>query len=209
LCGVGGRLAYTDSVGEIRLRELDSGEERVVAGRWMMEAPGSNESRILFRWPTWSPLGDRIAFEGLVVGEDGIERAVLWVASQDGVLAEAYEELPLTGLVYLRWRADGSRLLHLTETGNGDLRLGQVGDGSVPVAGAPLFLGVTPEDAVLCHVFAGEPDRAQLLWIDPTGAEARTITDRPGSFRAPCVIADGTLVFTLQRGDSTRGSKGP
>jgi hypothetical protein len=201
---VGAELAYVNRAGEIRVRALDSGEERLVAGHWMMETPGGGEQRVLFRWPTWSPDGERIAVEGLSVAEGGIEEALLWVVSADGVRAEAVEELPPTGLVYLQWQPDGAALLRLTAIGDGRLRLARAGSSTALVEGAPLFLSALEGGAVAAHVFAGTPDRARLLLVPGLEGETRSITDRPGRFRTPCLLSSGTLVFTVREDDRER-----
>ena len=106
-----------------------------------MERPERPDDEVRFRWPTWSPEGDRIAVEGVSVTESGIDRALLWIVSADGVRAEAVEELPTAGLVYLQWQPDGSGLLHLTATGDGQLRLAAAGSSSskkvYPTLGSP------------------------------------------------------------------------
>ncbi len=195
---VDARLAYATGLGEIRVRGLESDEEYLLTGRWMMETPDQRDQRVLFRWPTWSPDGNRIAAEGLSVAEAGIDRALLWVVDADGVRAEALEELPRTGLVYLQWQPDGAGLLRLTGAGDGRLRLARAGSSRALVEGSPLFLSALAGGAVAAHVFAGRPERARLLLVSEVEGEARSITDRPGSFRAPCLLPAGTLVFTVR-----------
>jgi hypothetical protein len=207
---VGPRLAYADGTGEIRLRDLESDEECVLAGRWMMEAPDRRDQRVLFRWPTWSPDGERIAVEGLSVTEAGVDQALLWIVSADGIRAEAVDELPRTGLVYLQWQPDGVGLLRLTAMRDGQLRLGRAGSPTSLVEGAPLFLSALAGGTVAAHVFAGAQGRARLLLVPEVGGEARSLTDRPGNFRAPCVLPEQTLVFTVREDDRERlGSWSP
>jgi hypothetical protein len=152
------KLAYADATREIRVRALGSGEEHILAGRWMMETPERPDHQVRFRWPTWSPDGNRIAVEGL------------------------------SGLVYLQWQPDGAGLLHLTATGDGRLRLARAGSSTSIVEGAPLFLSALAGGRVAAHVFAGAPARARLLLLSAAEGEASCLTDRPGGFRAPCLL---------------------
>ncbi len=190
------QLVYVDGAGELRIRDVEGGDDRGLAGAWMMEEPGVSERGVRFRWPTWSPLGDRIAFEGLAVGPEGTRRSVLWRATADGLRADAVEELPAGGLVYLQWSADGSALLTLTSDGAGLLRLARSGEG-VLLEGAPLFFSSVPGGAVATHVFAGNAERGRVVLLDG-GAEPEILAPAPGSFRAPCVLSDGSLLFTAR-----------
>ncbi len=168
----------------------------------MMERPGE-QSRVLFRWPTWSPTADRIAFEGLAVHEEGVEQAVLWVVSADGVRAEALTDLPAEGVVYLRWRNDGEDLLLLRPGEQGRLRLGEArGDPSL-IDGAPLFVCSLEGGGAIAHVWAGDLHRARLVHL-PDQGEAHTITERPGPFRTPAVLTDGSVVFVIRENDCDR-----
>jgi hypothetical protein len=198
------KLAYADAKGEIRVHALESGEEHLLAGHWMMETPGRPDHQARLRWPTWSPNGNRIAVEGLSVSETGIDRALLWIVSADGIRAEAVEELPPAGLVYLQWQPDGAGLLHLTAIGEGRLRLARAGSSTSIAEGAPLFLSALAGGKVAAHVFAGAPARARLLLVSAVDGEARSLTDRPGGFRAPCLLSGGTLVFTVRETDHER-----
>jgi hypothetical protein len=174
------KLAYADAKGEIRVHALESGEEHLLAGHWMMETPGRPDHQARLRWPTWSPNGNRIAVEGLSVSETGIDRALLWIVSADGIRAEAVEELPPAGLVYLQWQPDGAGLLHLTAIGEGRLRLARAGSSTSIAEGAPLFLSALAGGKVAAHVFAGatlvftvrETDHERLaIWGPERGYE--------------------------------------
>jgi hypothetical protein len=199
---VSAQLAYVDGAGRIRCRDPLTGDERVLAGPWMCEDP--DEEDLVFRWPTWSPGGDRLAVEGLELGEEGAERAVLWMLTADGVRAEALEELS-DDLVYLQWGAKGDRILLLTGGPDEDLTLKWTADGDTPlVDGAPLFFCSTGEGGVAAHVFAEDPERARLVFFPGGGRPPEAITTRPGRFRSPCLLADGRILFTAGIGGAQR-----
>jgi hypothetical protein len=169
----------------------------------MMEESDVSEAAARFRWPTWSPDGNRVAFEGEIVGVAGPERSILWEATADGLRAEAMEELRPGALVYLQWESKGPGLLTLSENGAGQLRLARAGDGTALLEGTPLFISSIPRGGIVAHVFAGRPDQARLVLLEPEGG-SETLTDSPGSFRAPCVQPDGTVYFTVREGDAQR-----
>ena len=189
------QLVYVDGAGEIRVRDVASGADSLLAGTWMMEE-GESDKEVRYRWPTWSPERDHIAFEGVTVGPAGVERSILWRATVDGLRAEAVEELPPGRLVYLRWDSDRSGLWTLTE-GEEGLRLARAGNGAAVAEGAPLFLSTLPGSGVAAHVFAGDRRRGRLCLLEP-GREAEVLSGAPGSFRAPVVLADGTVCFTVR-----------
>lgn len=201
---MGARLAYVDGHGRICCRGPEEGEERVLLSEWVMDGPDGRPDRVLYRWPTWSPVGDRIAAEALAVRDQRIVRRVLWSVTPDGLRAEAVRELSEGDLVYMQWAGTEGGLILLVQEDGGALGLIRARDGTVLVRGAPLFPATSPDGSVLAHVFAGHRGRARLVGFRRDETSPRVVSDRPGSFRAPCAIEGGRLLLTVREEASER-----
>ncbi|MFQ5948238.1 MAG: TolB family protein [Acidimicrobiia bacterium] len=149
--------------------------------------------------PTWSPMGERIAWSELRL-EPGRSRSFLRTGRSDGTDVTG-AEIAATAF-YLYWNPDGERLVHLSR-GIGGLDLGLIdvaagGDASVVLdQGQPYYFSWSPDGKrLLVHV--GDR-RLELLALD---GGRTTVDDAPGLFQAPQWSRDGTRIIYAAQGNS-------
>lgn len=160
-CGGGG------DEGPVYLGPLDTiafgGREGEEYGLYLMRPDGSElrrvttESGFLF-FPSWSPLGDRIAY---IAGNERDEqpgKLVIYDVIAGSTTTVSENALPsLTGPA-VSWSPDGERLVFAEATEGGHIRVFDVEDGAL--ADFPGVAGSTP---------AWSPDGDQIAFIDANG----------------------------------------
>jgi TolB protein len=157
----------------------------------------------VYRQPTWSPSGERVAWAEIVTGGAGLSTALRTarIDGSDATSADAESYPPF----YIHWGPDGNHLAYLSNWTRGiALRMVDVtGGGSRAVTlgqGQPYYFDWAPgERRMLTHV-GGE--RLALLSLD--GSETR-LPGASGVFGAPQWSADGQwLLYALRDRDGQR-----
>jgi dipeptidyl aminopeptidase/acylaminoacyl peptidase len=180
-----GRLAVLDERGSLLTFAPDGTDAVVLAEAVQGES--------LFRQPTWSPDGSRLAWVRIDVSE-GTASASLVTATADG--SEPIETPTDAAPFYLSWDPTASRIAYLSSPAPPDIELGimEVAEGGqepTPLStGSPFYLSWDPSgERMLVHVGG---DRLERLEIDGT---LTTVDARPGLFNAPVWSADGKSLF--------------
>ena len=181
------RLLVLGDDGNIYITRPDGSESRALSS----DAGPSH----LYRQPTWSPLGDRVAWvEALPAGD--VVTSSLHVSRPDG--SEAAQVATTATAFYLFWSPDGSRLAYLANGSRGlDLALFEPGKGGNPIQvldhGSPLYFSWAPDgQRLLTHVGT---DHLGLLALDGTQT---VLASQPASFAAPRWGPDSaSLVYAI------------
>ena len=181
------RLLVLGDDGNVYITRPDGSETRALSS----DAGPSH----LYRQPTWSPLGDRVAWvETLSAGNELTNS--LHVSRPDG--SGAAQVATKAQAFYLFWSPDGSRLAYLANGSQGlDLALFDPGNRSNPILvldqGSPLYFSWAPDgQGLLTHVGA---DRLALLALDRTQT---VLALQPAIFAAPRWGPDrASLVFAI------------
>ena len=157
----------------------------------------------IYRQPTWSPSGERVAWAEIVTEGTRLSTALRTarIDGRDATSADAETYPPF----YIHWSPEGNRLAYLSNWTRGlALRMVDVaGGGSQAVTlgqGQPFYFDWAPgERRMLTHV-GGE--RLALLSLD--GTETR-LPGASGLFGAPQWSADGEmLLYALRDSDGQR-----
>ena len=214
------RLLVLGDDGNIYITRPDGSETRALSS----DAGPSH----LYRQPTWSPLGDRVAWvEALSAGNE--VTSSLHISRPDG--SGAAQVATTAPAFYLFWSPDGSRLAYLANGSQGlDLALFDPGNGGNPIQvldqGSPLYFSWAPDgQRLLTHVgsdrlalvgarrdanragaqpaiFAAPrwgPDRASLVYaIVADGEQRLVVADLKGIVQRNLASFAGNLSFGLR-----------
>jgi TolB protein len=190
-----GRILALADDGNILTLQADGSDPRALT-------QDASTTRI-YRQPTWSPSGERVAWAEIVTGGADLSTALRTarIDGSDATSADAEGYPPF----YIHWGPGGTRLAYLSNWTRG-LALRTVdlsGGGSQAVTlgeGQPYYFDWAPgERRMLTHV-GGE--RLALLSLD--GSETR-LPGLSGVFGAPQWSADGErLLYAVRDGDGQR-----
>jgi TolB protein len=203
------QIAYVGSDGHVYVAEADGSGARSLS----QSAGGlSGGPGWMFRWPTYSPDGRRLAFGGYRT-EAGQMRAGA-VLSADAIEASARATTLLhatdIGPVYLYWAPDSRHLTALVQRGD-SLALYLLDAEGLEQArqllvGNPLYWSWAPDGERLAIHLGGDAHTGPDAWIGVlhlNGSEDRFAAP-PGEFRAPAWSADGErLAYGLLEGEQT------
>jgi len=174
--------------GNIYIVRPDGGERRALSS----DAGPAH----LYRQPTWSPLGDRVAWVEATSDGNGVKSSSLHIRRTDG--SGDIQVATTAPAFYLFWSPDGNRLASLANGSQGlDLALFDPSNGGNPIRvldqGAPLYFSWAPDGRrLLTHVGS---DHLGLLALDGTQS---ALASQPAGFAAPRWGPDGaSLVYAI------------
>src|SRR5438093_4380421 len=204
------QLAYVGEDGQVRVADLDAGHEIKISGR---DGPDADHGAVC-NWPTWSPLGDRLAFFRYELAGEDVQRAGVCVAPADGSSSEEIYGLPAGAPIYMCWSPDGERLAVLVqESRELYLRIVERRDGqqaTTVAQGAPLYFAWQPDSrGLVVHTGGGglAPAKARLVWVRLDGGQATyaTLSAAPAAdFRAPAWSnRNGAATIALSQGEGS------
>ena len=163
----------------------------------------SSDQDWVFRWPTYSPDGRRLAFAGYRSRSGQIISAALLVSDVGGVdepgtslMLESSELTP----IYLYWSPDNRHLSVLLQRAQTlELHLLDTAGQEQPqrlLVGQPLYWSWAPDGQTLAvHLgdssAVGDPGWVGLLHLEQSGGHEERFVDTPGQFRAPAWSPDG------------------
>jgi dipeptidyl aminopeptidase/acylaminoacyl peptidase len=148
--------------------------------------------------PRWSPSGDRIAFVSTRGADD--DRPQLWVVPTDGGEGRQVTEVA-GGVSGIAWSPDGTRVAFTQGASEEDVEEDR--DLTVPEEFEP----ETPDPRVVDRTvwrsmqrwFDGK--RSQVYVVDLADDEVQRLTDEDADHNSPEWGDDGTLYYTVSRGD--------
>ncbi len=197
-----GLIAYVGTDGNIYTTN-QAGDSPVAITQDSQTDPDSGALRF-YDFPTWSPVENRLAYQGVTVSERGIEVAEIFTSTargEDSVrIYDSSVDIPL----YLYWSPDGNLVSFLTTNINGgllDLQVAESTGGEVSLVdtGQPYYWAWSPDQRILAHV-GGAADinpsgaRLSLLEMGPNIGEIGYPL-KPSYFQAPAFSPDGSLML--------------
>jgi TolB protein len=206
------QIAYVGSDGHVYVAEADGGGARAlsqsVAG--LSGGPGW-----LFRWPTYSPDGRKVAFGGYRTERGELLSGAVLSAdvTQTQVRATTLLESGTIGPVYLYWAPDSRHLSALVQ--RADSLVLYLLDSEAReqarelLVGNPLYWSWAPDGRSLAIHLGGDahagPDAwVGLLHLDERGPREERFAEGPGEFRAPAWSSDGRqLAYAVVDGEQS------
>jgi Tol biopolymer transport system component len=187
-----GLIAYIGLDGNVYTIDQDGGNRMAITTDAKLPV-GDDVPTRFYRYPTWSPDGNRLAFVGLE-GADNRGHAVgLYTAALNGQtpleIYRSQEELPF----YLYWSPDSQRVSYLTTATGGDLALKVTpatgGETRQLALGAPFYWAWAPDNhAILIHTGGAarysQKARLTLLTLGES-IEEQELALKPSFFQAP------------------------
>lgn len=216
------QIAYVGSDGHVYVAEADGTGARPLSQTVPTLSGGPGW---MFRWPTYSPDGRRVAFGGYrTQAGELLSGAVLTADTtqsqpQTNTLLESAEIAP----IYLYWAPDNRHLTVIVQRSDDLALLLLDAEAREPVrellVGNPLYWSWAPDGHTLAVHLGGDahsgPDAwVGLLHLDESGApREERFAEGPGEFRAPAWSADGRqLAYAMLAGGmsllNVRGADG-
>ena len=161
-----------------------------------------------YRFPTWSPDGEKLAF----IGFDSQDRPALYVATGARRRPTVVYNDPSSAPFYIYWAPNGRSISFLTQEASSlSMRLADVENpqaGRVLAAGNPFYWVWSPDgDWLFMHVGGARPSASEshLSFLENrAGANRVKLNLEPGNFQAPLWSADGRHAFYTAADEEAR-----
>ena len=207
------RIVYVSLEGQILTVRPDGSAERTIS-------PVEG----VFAWPTWSPLGDRVAFSGLLEEESHVGTFRLFVGGDDDLTAQSiYVNEPGMGFIspgiphYSLWSPDGSRLAFMASAPEGLTLfvdgLEEGGGRQAVVRTSPLWATWSADSQLLLvhggerHYVADFHNGFELTDVPLTTVSYRVPAWNPGGQRITFISEDGSGGYGLYFGGVDAGGR--
>jgi len=197
------QIAYVGSDDQIYVAEADGSSARAVT----RQVTGlSTDQDWVYRWPTYSPDGKRLAFAGYrTAGSQapaaGPASAAVLVADVGSATTTGLLESASLATIYLSWSADSRHLAALLQHGSDlELHLFDTSAKDQPrrlLVGQPLYWSWAPDGSALAVHVGGDANSASDAWVGllhlgSADSREERFADAPGAFRAPAWSPAGT-----------------
>ena len=207
-----GLIAYLGPDGNVYAFDPDAPEPFPITTDAQPEF-GSEAGITLYRAPTWSPDGRRLAFVTIRAGTESDGAALL--VSEPGSanpadLREIFSSETQTPF-YLYWAPDSASLTFLGSSPNSaNLAMLQAfpdgAEARLLDTGQPYYWNWSPDGAqILVHEGGARPANpdARLSLLDPNAGETVLLGSAPGGFQAPAWAPDGETFLAVVGTDGT------
>jgi TolB protein len=203
------QIAYVGSDGHVYVAEADGSGARPLS----LSVVGlSGGPGWLFRWPTYSPDGRRVAFGGYRTAAGQMLSGAILSAdvTQTHARAKTLLESAEIGPVYLYWAPDSRRLTALVQRAD-SLALYLLDSEARERArsllvGNPLYWSWAPDGQQLAVHLGGDAHTGPDAWVGLFHFDAgeQRFADPPGEFRAPAWSPDGRqLAYAVLQGEQS------
>lgn len=217
LTGYPGKLSILGSDLYIYVSRFDNKPPQLILGKAGVTV-GLNQDGEIFRFPTWSKDGTKLAAMGLNIKSGQTQSVNVYVAAADGSGTYKVQDSEAVSPVYISWSPDGNFLSLLMGVVNGDTLELRLADTSKGAAGAktaglrkvavgnPLYTSWSNDsDSLAIHTLTGGIDTLSMVKAKSSGASSPqplNFKGEPGAFRAPHWSANGAyLAFSTSQGN--------
>ncbi len=217
LTGLPGKLSIVGNDFNVYVSRFDGKPPKLLLGKAGITI-GANQDGEIFRFPTWTRDGSKLAVWSINVKAGQLDTASVYVVSADGSDSYKVQDNEAVSPIYMGWSPDGNFLSMLVgSSGSNSLEL-RVVDTSKGAAGVkangvrkitqgnPLYTSWSADsDGLVVHTKSGTNDILSLIKAKDTKStlQALKFNGGTGQFRAPAWSADGgRLAFSTLTGQT-------